>query len=50
MNEALRVLMVEDLAEDADLVEHKLRAQTIDFVLKRVECREGSLPGCPSLW
>jgi PAS domain S-box-containing protein len=40
MNEGLRILMVEDMAEDANLVEHKLRAQTMDFVLKRVDTLE----------
>ena len=40
MEQALRVLMLEDTPTDAELAEHELRKAGISFVSKRVETRE----------
>ncbi len=49
----LRILLLEDVAFDADLVERELRKSRIDFEILRVETREGFLQGldqfCPDI-
>jgi diguanylate cyclase (GGDEF)-like protein/PAS domain S-box-containing protein len=43
MERALRLLILEDVPTDAELVHHELRKARIEFVSKRVETREGFL-------
>ena len=43
MNRNTHILMVEDLATDAQLIERELRKANIDFVSKRVESKEAFL-------
>jgi two-component system cell cycle sensor histidine kinase/response regulator CckA len=43
MNGDTHILMVEDLATDAQLIERELRKASIDFVSKRVETKEAFL-------
>lgn len=43
MKEQLQILMLEDMAEDAELVTHELRQSRIPFVSKRVWTREDFL-------
>jgi two-component system cell cycle sensor histidine kinase/response regulator CckA len=43
MNRDTHILMVEDLATDAHLIERELRQASIDFVSKRVETKEAFL-------
>ena len=49
MDEKLRILLLEDVASDAELVEHTLRKAKLVFSLERVETKEGFVKGLNEL-
>lgn len=40
MGKEFRILILEDVVADAELIEHELRKAAIEFVSKRVDTRE----------
>ena len=49
MDEKLRILLLEDVASDAELVEHTLRKAKLAFSLERVETKEAFVKGLDEL-